>query len=197
MSEDNSGSAQTPPISDPNVTPPIDPATDDYKKDMFKYKTKSRELQERLDTIELEKEEAKGNLQNVIAKLKNDNKNLKGEVASSKISYAQGRIEEAIKTEAMKRGCKDADTFYKLIDRTDIDTVELDGKFNASKDDITGILDSYSKKLEHLGFFSKTVKIVDGVPKEITQTKKTKALENMTHEELMKVAEQSGMKRIV
>lgn len=202
MSEVTSGSAQT---SDDGIVAGkeskeiIAPVVDDYKKDMFKYKNKTKELEDKIKEYELKEAEAKGNLQDVINKLRDENKNLKGEVATSKMSFAQGKIEESIKTEALKRGCTDADTFYRLIDSADINTIELDGKYNTNKEDVQGIIEKYSKKLEHLGFFKNKVVIADGTPRGGTGDEvkvKAKPLEELTHAELMALAEKSGLKRI-
>lgn len=198
MSEANQDSVQTTQVSDQVETQTNSNPVDDYKRDMFRYKSEAKDLKEKLKEYELKEAEAKGNLQDVISKLKDENRSLRGDLAKSKVSFADGKIEDAIKAEALKRGCKDADTFYKLIDRTDIDTVELDSKFNANRDDVKVILDKYSKNYEHLGFFNKKVNIVDATPnnKPIETKTKTKGLDEMSHEELMEYAKKVGFKTI-
>ena len=171
---------------------------DDYKKDMFKFKNRAKELEERLQEYELREQESKGNLQDVISKLKDENRQLKQSVAQSHVSFAEGKIEDAIKTTAAKLGCTDPDTFFKLVDRTDIDMIELDDKFRASNEDVNGIVDKYRTNYEHLGFFKKKVNLVDGTPnsKPVNKEVKQKPLHEMSTEELLRVAEASGMKRI-
>lgn len=179
---------------DENLTKP----DRDYKRDMLKFKDEANSLRDQLKAYEMEKEEAKGNLQNVISKLKDENRQLKSDLVSSKVSYGSGKIEEAIKRQALQVGCKDPDTFYKLIERTDIDTIELDSKFNVNVDDVKSIVDNYSKRLEHLGFFGKKVNIVDKAPnnKPVEKPTKTKSLEDMDKDELLALAASQGMKRI-
>ena len=46
----------------------------DYKKDMFRYKTQAKELEERIRDFEMREEEAKGNVANVISTLKEENR---------------------------------------------------------------------------------------------------------------------------
>jgi hypothetical protein len=171
----------------------------DYKRDMLKFKDKAAELENRLKQYELKEEEAKGNLQAVIQKLKDENRELKQTHAQSKVMFAEGKLEESIKSLASQKGCKDVDTFYKLIDKTDLEIVSLDDKFNANKEDIQSLVENYSKKYEHLGFFADKVKIVDKTPnaKPINQPVKTKALTEMSKEELLELAAKQGMKRII
>jgi len=170
----------------------------DFKKDMLRYKDEVNSLREKLKEKELAEEEQKGNLQDVIARLKDENRSLKSDLSKSKVSYAEGKIEDSFKRIATQLGCKDPDTFYKLIDRTEIRGVELDDKFNANLEDVKDIVTKYSKQYEHLGFFGKKVNIVDKAPNNnpIEKPKKTKSLDEMSHEELMKIAEQQGLKRI-
>jgi hypothetical protein len=172
-------------------------AADDYKRDMFKYKQKAKELEDRLQEYALADEQKKGNLEGVINALKDENRRLKQETAQSRLSFAEGKLEDAVKGFALKKGCKDPETFYKLIDRNDLQTVELDDKFRASSDDIASIVERYMGKYEHLGFFGKSVNIVDKSPSNAPVNKpKTKSLDDMSHEELMALARKQGLKTI-
>lgn len=173
-------------------------AVNDYKKDMFKFKEKAKELEQKLAEYELKEQESKGNLQEVISKLKDENRTLRGDIAQSKLSFAKGKIEDAVKRRAVELGCKNADVFYKLIDDTEIKTIELDGKFNPRKDDIDVLVDRYKKEYDNLGFFGKSVNVVDKAPnnKPVENKKPSKELHELSHDELMKLAEQSGQKRI-
>lgn len=173
-------------------------AVNDYKRDMFKFKERAKELEQKLSEYELKEQESKGNLQDVIQKLKDENRNLRGENAQSKLMFAQGKIEDAIKRKAVEQGCKNADVFFKLIDGTDLKTIELDSKFNPKTDDIDVLVDRYKKQYDNLGFFSKSVNVVDKAPnsKPNESKKPSKSLDELTQDELMKLAEQQGMKRI-
>lgn len=173
-------------------------AVDDYKRDMFKYKQKAKELEERLQEYALADEQKKGNLEGVINALKDENRRLKHETAQSRLNFAEGKLEDAVKGFALKKGCKDPETFYKLIDRNDLQTVELDDKFRANGDDIASIVERYMGKYEHLGFFGKNINVVDKAPMNkppVNETKK-KSLDEYSHEELMALARKQGMKTI-
>lgn len=173
-------------------------AVNDYKRDMFKFKEKTKELEQKLQEYELREQEQKGNLQDVISKLKDENRNLRGEVAQSKLSFAKGKIEDSIKRRAVELGCKNVDVFYKLIDDTDKKTIELDQKFNPRKDDIDLVVEKYKKEFDNLGFFNKSVNVVDKAPnsKPVENKGKQKDLSELSHDELMNLAAEVGQKRI-
>lgn len=171
---------------------------DDYRKDMFKWKGKAKELQDKLAEYELKEQEQKGNLNEVILKLKEENRALRSDVATSRANFAEGNIENSVKRKAAELGCKDPNTFYKLIDKADISTIEMDSKFNAREDDIEVIIEKYKKNYEHLGFFKKDVKVVDKSPNfdNNKRPEKKKELDELTHEQLMELAAANGLKRI-
>jgi hypothetical protein len=136
----------------------------DYKRDMFRYKDEAKALKEKLREIELEKQRKSGDLEGVIQALKEENKSLKHKNATERLSYAQTQLDSSIKQELLSRGLKGKklDAFMKLVDDNDRSIVELDEKFNVSRDDIKSLVD---KNMERYGdLFKKEVKIVDGVP---------------------------------
>ena len=89
-------------------------AYEDYKRDMFKYKQQAKELQERLKEIELTDQQKKGNFETVIGKLKEDlNAEKKRNVELQK-TFAEQRLDDAIKTTAIEKGLKGT-TYETLI----------------------------------------------------------------------------------
>ena len=66
----------------------------------------------------------------------------------------------------------------------------MDNKFRASQDDVSLIVDKYSKSYEHLGFFKKQVKVVDQAPNNnpISKPEKKVDLSDMSGEELFAYA---------
>lgn len=195
----NLSSTQSDAISDsPEKTNENLSAVNDYKRDMFKFKEKTKELEQKLAEYELREQEQQGNLQDVISKLKDENRSLRGDVAQSKLSFAKGKIEDSIKRRAVELGCKNVDVFYRLIDETDTKTIELDQKFNPKKDDIELVVEKYKKEFDNLGFFNKTVNVVDKAPnnKPIENKGKQKDLSELSHDELMALAAESGQKTI-
>ena len=131
MEENNvTGSAQQSDVSDSTEAKQKiqhDPQ-DDYRKDMFKWKTRAKELEEKLSEIELSEQQKKGNLEQVIVDLKDRYKQEKLEKEEMKLKFASARLDEAIKTEAMNKGIKGdhLNAFMKLIDHSSKESVEFD-----------------------------------------------------------------------
>jgi hypothetical protein len=144
-------------------------AADDYKRDMFRYKEQAKKLQERLDNIELEKEQKKGNYSEVISRLKEDLKAAKTETAETRLQFAQGRLDDAIRREAMKKGVKGQalDVFLNMIDSDSKKIVEFDGDYNVNMEDVKTVVDSTMGRYSEV--FSHKVNIADGTPNRVTQ----------------------------
>ena len=123
-------------------------AADDYKRDMFKYKQEARELKERLDAIEQDKQVKKGNYQEVITKLKSDLQSEKQSAQQLKVNFANARLDEAIKTKAIEKGIKgqNLDVFMKLIDDNSKSIVEFDEKFNVKSKDVNNLVDEHMNR---------------------------------------------------
>lgn len=170
----------------------------DFKRDMLKYKDEANALRSRLKEIELSDEQKKGNFEGVISSLKEEIKSLKTKNAESTYNFANTQIESAIRNEALSRGINGnkLDILLKLVDDNDKGAISLDDRFNVNKEDVKSILD---KNMEmYSDIFTKSVKVVDGTPStgNPNAQAKSKALEDMTHDELMAYAEKTGQKRI-
>jgi phage shock protein A len=166
-----------------------------YKRDMIRYKDQVADLTEKLKQFELADQEQKGNLQKVIDKLKTENKELKTKYSQDRYQYAVSKIEDSVKLTAQRLGCKDPDTFYRLIDSEEIKGIEVDERFNASKKDIEEVVTKAMKKYEHLGFFEKKVNVVDRAPSAVNDTK-TKPLDKMDVSEILEMGKKLGLKTL-
>jgi hypothetical protein len=168
----------------------LNKADADYKRDMFRYKDEAKSLKEKLKEIELEKQRKNGDLEGVIQALKDENKTLKHKNATERLTYAETQLNSSIRQELLGRGLKGKklDAFMKLVDDNDRSIVELDEKFNVSKDDIKSLVD---KNMERYGdLFKKEVKIVDGVPNNNSVNSNSKApnLKDMSWDEAVAYA---------
>jgi hypothetical protein len=159
---------------------------DDYKRDMFKYKQQARELQEKLEAIELEKQAKKGNYQEVISKLKDDLKNAKAESQKQKLDFAQSRLDEAIKTTAMSKGLKDKklEAFMKLVDDNSKSVVEFDERFNIKQEDVSNLVEEHLQR--YADVFARDVRVVDAPPnsKPLNKTEPKLDLNSMSGDEV-------------
>lgn len=149
-------------------------AADDYKRDMFKYKNEAKELRERLAEIELADKQRKGNLNEVISKLKEDLQAEKNKTLQMKSNFAEQRLDDAIKTLAMEKGIKgkQLEAFVKLIDNQDKSIVEFDERFNINQNDVTNLVDNHLKRYSEI--FKRSVNVVDQAPNNnpVTPSKK-------------------------
>ncbi len=172
-------------------------AADDYKRDMFKYKQEARELKERLDAIEQDKQVKKGNYQEVITKLKTDLQSEKQSAQQLKVNFANARLDEAIKTKAIEKGIKgqNLDVFMKLIDDNSKSIVEFDEKFNVKSEDVSNLVEEHMNRYSDV--FSKKVNVVDAAPNtKVTNNPHTKGvnLDKMSGDELFAYLKENAHK---
>jgi hypothetical protein len=168
-----------------------------YKRDMLKYKDEVAKLREQLSAYETEREEQKGNLQKVIEKLKSENKEIKSKYSQERLSFAMSKVEETVKAQCALAGCKDPETFFRLIDKEDINALQVDEKYNIDKKEAKDLVEKYSKKYEHLGFFDRKVNIVDKAPANNSNFKGgEKSMADMTKDELVAHAKKMGFKTL-
>lgn len=139
-------------------------ARDDYKRDMFRYKNEVKELRDKLAEIELADKQRKGNLNEVISKLKEDLQNEKARNLKLQSTFAEQRLDDAIKTQALEKGLKGTqlDAFMKLIDNNSKQVVEFDERFNVRREDVTNIVDDHLKRYSEI--FKRNVNVVDAAP---------------------------------
>lgn len=139
-------------------------AYEDYKRDMFKYKSEAKELRERLQEIELSDQQKKGNFESVISKLKEDLNAEKRRNAELQKTFAEQRLDDAIKTTAASKGLKGAqlDAFIRLIDNEQKGIVEFDERFNVKSDDVNNLVDDHLKRYGEI--FNRRVNVADATP---------------------------------
>lgn len=151
---------------------------DKYRRDMLRYKSELQELRDQVEADKIEKQKQDGDLEGIINTLKTENDTLKRSSAQKDLNYAKTQIENEIKAVALSKGCKDPDAFYKLIDSSQKQLIELEkGTFKVNSKDVQDLVDASMKKFEHIGLFgAKHVRVVDGAPNskpEVTQKAKT------------------------
>ena len=164
MNESTSESvAQPVVISDPAEIK-TEANVDGYKQDMFRYKQEARELKAQLESINLDKEQKKGNFEGVISSLKDKVKEAQKEAAQLKSNFAENALDRAIENTAISKGLKgqQLEAFMKLIDRDAKGIVEFDEGFNVKSEDVTGLVDDHLKRYGDI--FNRKVNVVDQSP---------------------------------
>jgi len=152
-------------------------------------------LARRLEEIEIAEASKKGNVEEVITKLKEQNKQLENSLSGTKDSFIITQKKNALKTEAIKRGCKNPEKFLKLLDSTDLQLVQINENFEVNMEDVNSILEK-SVKEDDIGLFSPTnIKVADRTPanqktpeslKELSRDKLNQAMSKMNREEFNK-----------
>jgi predicted RNase H-like nuclease (RuvC/YqgF family) len=161
----NESVAQTESISDQSeVKTDVNANVDGYKQDMFRYKQEARELKAQLESINLEKEQKKGNFEGVISSLKDKVKEAQKEAAQLKSNFAENALDRAIENTAISKGLKgqQLEAFMKLIDRDAKGIVEFDEGFNVKSEDVTGLVDDHLKRYGDI--FNRKINVVDQSP---------------------------------
>lgn len=146
---------------------------DDYKKDMFRYKSEAKALKEKLAEYEMNEQQRKGNLESVITKLKDDLQAEKSRNLKIQSTFAEQRLNDEIKATALEKGLKGTqlDAFLKLIDNESKQVVEFDERFNVRKDDVTNLVDDHLKRYGEI--FARKVTVADAVPNKAVNTSQT------------------------
>jgi len=143
-----------------------------FKNDLIKFKQlaldnqkKVEEYERKLHEREIEEEEKKGNLTKVLEEYKNKTRTLEENLKKKDFLFAKSNIDNALKTEALKMGCKDPDVFVRLIAKEKRDMVQFDEAYSPDPDDIKMVVQEAAKAYSHIGLFGKEVKIADAPPR--------------------------------
>lgn len=153
-----------------------------YANDLIRYKKEAQELKDQLASIELEKEQKKGNYQGVISKLKDDLAQSKKQVEEIKLNFATNTLDDAIRQEALAKGIKgqQLDVFMKLVDDNAKGVVEFDEKFKVKREDVGNLVDDHLKRYSDV--FKAKVNVVDAAPnnKVVSRPSNDKKIEDMS-----------------
>ncbi len=164
--ENNNESVTQPEVNSvqPEIKAETNSNVDGYKNDMFRYKQEAKELKAKLEAINLEKEQKKGNFEGVITSLKDKVKEAQKEAALLKSNFAENALDRAIENTAISKGLKgqQLEAFMKLIDRDAKGVVEFDEGFNVKSEDVTGLVDDHLKRYGDI--FNRKVNVVDQSP---------------------------------
>lgn len=166
------------------------------KEDVVKYETyrkllgekKARDerlgqMEAKLKEYEQRDLENKGKHEEVISSLREQVRNLQGEVAKRDEAYVMSRVEGAIKTKALEAGCLNPDKLLRLLDREKITSLEVNDRYEVSSQDVDFLV-SEAKKENNFLFKKSKANVVDGDPVGEPKVALAKPVEKMTNEEL-------------
>jgi len=135
---------------------------DTYKKVLGEKKAadqRMRELEDKLNSFEVEKMQAEGNSIELIKKLQADLTLTRESLKKKDQAYAFATLGSQVKTEAAKMGCQDPDSLIKLMDLQGI-PVDPD-TFRGDTDNIRMMLESEKKSRPF--FFGKAAPLIHDV----------------------------------
>lgn len=166
------------------------------KEDVVKYETYKKVLAEkkarderlsameaRLKEYEQRDLESKGKHEEVISSLRDQVRNLQGEVAKRDKAYVMSKVEGAIKTKALAAGCLNPDKLLRLLDGDKINSLEVNDRYEVSEQDVDFLVSEAKKENEFL-FKKSRANVVDGDPVGQPKIALAKPVEKMTNEEL-------------
>lgn len=155
MEENQNASGSQEPVSD-NSSGDDKVAYETYKKVLGEKKKMQSEflsMQEKLKAIELEKQQAEGNKDDVINSLRTQLNEEKSQKQEIKKNFVWNTIQGQIKNEAISQGCVNPDKLIKLMSKDDLASVEIDDSFNVNKEDLTRLMDDAKKQHADIGLF--------------------------------------------
>ena len=120
------------------------------------------ELRERLKEIELDKQQAEGNKDDVIVTLRKELGEVKENLANKDRGYARSIIEGQLSAKATELGCDDLGLFMAGLNQSDglLAGVEVDDNFQVNTEDLTRVVEKMKDKHPRL-FKEKNVVVHD------------------------------------
>lgn len=155
MEENQNASGSQEQVSD-NSSGEDKVAYETYKKVLGEKKKMQSEflsMQEKLKAIELEKQQAEGNKDDVINSLRTQLNEEKSQKQEIKKNFVWNTIQGQIKNEAISQGCVNPDKLIKLMSKDDLASVEIDDSFNVNREDLTRLMDEAKKQHADIGLF--------------------------------------------
>ena len=119
---------------------------DTYKRtvgEAKKYKSQVQEMQERLKTYEEREMEAKGQHQDLIQALRDENAKLKSGIRERDEVYTWSKRREALTSAAYQLGCSKPEHLLKLMDVEKLNEIEVKEDFTPVMDDIHRVVEEY------------------------------------------------------
>lgn len=138
---------------------------EDFKRDMFKWKQRAKELEEQLREKDLAVKHQTGDVESVIQALKEDLKKEKSKNIELQKTFAEERLEDEIIKTAMSKGIKDnelLDVFRSLVKPEDKNMIGFDERFRPSQDDVSLLVDKHLQRYAKI--FQRNVNVVDAPP---------------------------------
>ena len=166
-------------------------AYETYKKALsqrHKFKEKADALEAQLEQLKQRELEAEGKSKEKADYWKNKATELEDKYQKTQAQYGWNQVKSQLSSELLKNGCVDPEVAITLIDKTELDSVEVDDDFTVSTQDLTRIVDSLKRdqRTQKIRLFGGPVGVNDMVPASDNNFKeKEKDLSQLTSDELI------------
>lgn len=161
-------------------------AYDSYQK-VLSEKKRAQEsalkAQETIEKLQTEKLQAEGKKDELISHLQDKLSAVEKKLETSNKSYAWNTLTGAIKREAIKNGCTDADKLIRLMSDDDLKSISVGEDFSIGTDSLKSVIEK--NKTENFFLFKdSTKKVVNGNPKNKIEDVEKTDLSKLSLEEL-------------
>ena len=154
---------------------------------------KTKALETELEDFRINKASSEGKKDDVIEALRKQLAEVRDDYDLKTKAYAKTTVKGQIKSALLKKGCISPDKALRLMEREDLNSIELDENFAVNGEDLTRVIDKFQKENEDLPLFNKVSGVSDLTPTNNVEYKeKPKAFSEMSKEELLNEAKNLG-----
>ena len=144
-------------------------AYETYKKALaqrHKFKEEAETLRLENESLKQKELEAEGKLKEKADYWKTKAVELEDKYKKSTAKYGWSQVKSQLSTELMKQGCVDTDVAISLIDKAELNSVEVNDEYNVNATDLTRIVDSLKRdnRTQKIRLFGTPVGVNDMVP---------------------------------
>lgn len=166
-------------------------AYETYKKALdqrHRFKEENAALKAQLEQTKQAELEAEGKLKEKADYWKTKAVELEEKYSKTQAQYGWNQVKAQLSSELTKAGCVDSDVAISLIDKTELNSVEVNDDFTVNQQDLNRIVDSLKKdqRTQKIRLFGKPVGVNDMVPAHDNKFKEPKKdLSELSHDELL------------
>lgn len=148
-----------------------------------KERSENAKMREELEELRLQKMQAEGDKDQMIQTLSEKLKLESEQRKKQHQVYAWNSVKGQITSKAKEMGCVDTNSLIKLIDKDEINSLQINDDFTVATDQVEGLLNKAKETYSSLNLFSKKSVNVNN-PSSYAPPQTGKSLSEMTDEEL-------------
>lgn len=144
-------------------------AYETYKKALdgrHKFKAEAEELRKQVETLKQKELEATGKTEEQAKYWKEKALDYETKLEKTTAQYGWNQVKSQLSTELAKAGCVDPDVAISLIDKTELNSVEVNDDYSVNSEDLTRIVDSLKRdqRTQRIRLFGGTTQVNDMAP---------------------------------